>query len=527
MSEVAPPHALPPSLSSWLPLLWRRALFPGAAEPASSVSWRAVLLLLVLPSALLYPCLAFPLFEPDEGRYAEIPREMLRRGEWVVPYLQGEAYLDKPPLFYWLVMLSYRTFGIHEWAARLVPALAVHGCVLLTYLLGRRGLGERPAFWGAALLAVAPGFAGMGRLLLLDGVLTFWMTLALLALFEALRGERLRRGWWLLAAAACGLAVLTKGPVALLLLAVPAWAYRHLAGSPWRVGWRALAAFPGVVLAVALPWFVAVCVRLPDFASYFLWHHNIMRFLHPFDHIQPLWFYAPVLLFGLLPGTLLLVPFLRFLISGDESAARRRPPELGFLLLAGGWCVLFFSASGSKLPTYVLPAFPPLALAFGQFLAARGWDRRGWAVLMGGAFALMALAHLVVLPWYAAQRAPMGRPAEVERLCGDRAVPVICFPRGCDSVSFYLGRDDLRSFREKELATLLDALHERPRTVVLCTHRHTLTGLRAALPADLRVTRAVHFGLSEGLMERVRNAMGETVLGLCDVVVIERTDVPQ
>jgi 4-amino-4-deoxy-L-arabinose transferase-like glycosyltransferase len=514
-----------PSLSSWLPVLWRRALFPGLAEPRTRLSWRALLLLLILPSVLLYPCLAFPLFEPDEGRYAEIPREMLQRGEWVVPYLQGEPYLDKPPLFYWLVMLSYRALGAHDWAARLVPALAVHGCILLTYLLGRRALGDRPAFWGAALLAMAPAFAGMGRLLLLDGLLTFWMTLALLALFEALRGEKMRWGWWLLAAAACGLAGLTKGPVALVLLVPPAWAYRRLAGGSWRVGWRAVAAFLAVVLAVALPWFVAVCVRLPDFAGYFLWHHNVVRFLHPFDHVQPLWFYAPVLLFGLFPATLLLVPFLRFLVSGDAVTARRRPPELGFLLLAGGWCVLFFSASGSKLPTYVLPAFPPLALAFGQLVTARGWDRRRWPMALGGvAFGLMALAHLVVLPWYAGQRAPMGRPDEVRALCGDRDVPVICFPRSCDSVSFYLGRDDLRGFREKQLAALLDALHERPRTVVLCTHRHTLTGLRAALPADLRVTHASHFGLSEGLMERVRGAMGETVLGLCDVVVIERIE---
>jgi 4-amino-4-deoxy-L-arabinose transferase-like glycosyltransferase len=525
MPEAPPAAPWPQSFLACLPPLWRRVLFPGAAERPSFLSGRALLLLLVLPAVLLYPCLAFPLFEPDEGRYAEIPREMLQRGEWVVPYLQGEPYLDKPPLFYWLVMLSYRAFGAHDWAARLVPALAVHGCVLLTYLLGRRGLGGRAALWGAGLLAVAPAFAGMGRLLLLDGLLTFWTTLALLALFEALRGERLRWGWWLLSAAACGLGVLTKGPVALLLLAPPAWAYRRLAGSPWRVGRRALAVFLGVVLAVALPWFVAVCVRLPDFASYFLWHHNVVRFLHPFDHVQPVWFYAPVLLFGLLPGTLLLLPFLRFLLSGDEALARRRTPALGFLLLAGGWCVLFFSASGSKLPTYVLPAFPPLALAFGQFLTARGWDRRRWPLALGGAtFGLVALAHLVVLPWYARQRAPMGRPDEVRALCGDRDLAVICFPRSCDSVSFYVGRDDLRTFREKQLALLLDALHEQPRTVVLCTHRHTLTGLRAALPPDLRVARQVHFGLSEGLTERLRNAMGETVLGLCDVVVVERVE---
>ena len=132
--------------------------------------------------------------------------------------------------------------------------------------------------------------------------------------------------------------------------------------------------------------------------------------------------------------------------------------------------------------------------------------------------------HLVILPWYARQRAPMGRPEEVRALCADRAVPVICFPRHCDSVSFYLGRDDLRSFREKQLRLLLVALHERPRTVILCTHRHTLTGLRPALPPDLRVAREVHFGLSEGLAEQLRTTMGETVLGLCDVVVIEKKE---
>src|SRR5262249_14198351 len=218
-----------------------------------------------------------------------------------------------------------------------------------------------------------------------------------------------------------------------------------------------------------------------------------------------------------------LVPFLRFLISGDQAMARRRPPELGFLLLAGAWCVAFFSASGSKLPTYVLPAFPPLALALGHFLTARGWHRRRWPKALGAAaFGVMALAHLVVLPWYADQRAPMGRPDEVRALCGDRAVPLICFPRSCDSVGFYLGRDDLRSFREKQLVQLLDALHERPRTVVLCTHRHTLKGLRAALPPDLSVTHEAHFGLSEDLTERLRTAMGEPVRGLGGVVVIER-----
>src|SRR5438105_14321585 len=119
------------SVLAWLPFLWSRVLFPGEPHPPGRLRWTALLVLLLVPGALLYPWLAFHLFEPDEGRYAEIPREMLVRGEWVVPYLLGEPYLDKPPLFYWLVMFSYRLLGIHDWSARLVPALAVHGCLLL------------------------------------------------------------------------------------------------------------------------------------------------------------------------------------------------------------------------------------------------------------------------------------------------------------------------------------------------------------------------------------------------------------
>src|SRR5262245_19124168 len=193
-----PPHAQPPAadaacpwpraLPACLAFLWSRIVFPGRPIAPEPKPRAALLILLVLPGLLLYPCLSFYLFEPDEGRYAEIPREMLARGEWVVPYLQGQPYLDKPPLLYWLVMGSYSLCGVHDWAARLVPALAVHLCVLLVYCLGRRSLGARAAFRGALLLALMPGFLGMGRLLLLDGLLALWVTLGLLAALEAVRG---------------------------------------------------------------------------------------------------------------------------------------------------------------------------------------------------------------------------------------------------------------------------------------------------------------------------------------------------
>lgn len=519
---------LPRSLAAWLPFVWSRVLFCGGShrqsEPCRLFS---LLLLIFVPALLLYPTLSFHLFEPDESRYAEIGREMLQRGEWVVPYLQSEPYLDKPPLLYWLIEASYALFGVHVWAARLVPALAVHGCVLLVYLIGRRSIGERAALWGALSLALAPGWVSMGRLLLMDSLLTLWTTLALLSGFEAVRGERLRWGWWLLASAACGLGVLTKGPVALVLLLPPLWLQRWLTGSGCRIGRAGMLGCLLVVLAVTLPWYAAMTLRIPTFARDFIWEHNIRRFLAPFAHVHGIWFYIPVVLGGLLPGTLLLVPFLRFLLSSDPECSARRTIELSFLLLAGGWCVLFFTLSQCKLPTYIMPAFPMLCLAFGYFLVNSRLSLR--TLRAGGiaAFIVLVLVHHVATPWYAAYRSPVGRPVEVCRLCADKTTTVVCYPRNCDSASFYLGRDDLRSIRSKNIDDLRMLVRLRPRTVILCTHRHSLVGLHQLLPPDVRIVEEVHYGLENIrgvpplLMKMLVRLMGETALGLCDIAVVE------
>jgi 4-amino-4-deoxy-L-arabinose transferase-like glycosyltransferase len=512
---------------AWLPFLWSRVLFPGQGRAVlESWRWPALAALVIGPALLLYPSLAFPLIEPDESRYAQIPYEMLERGDFLVPRLEGEPYLDKPPLFYWLVAGCYRLLGVHDWAARLVPALAVHGTVLLVYLLGCRVLGELAAFRGAVGLALAPGLASMGRLLLLDSLLTLWTTLALFAAFEAVRGDRLRWSWWLIAALACGLGVLTKGPVALLLLAPPLWLHRRLSGRGVAPDWAALTAFLAVVAVIDLPWYGALCLRVPGFARYFFWEHHVLRFLTPFAHPRGVWFYGPVVLLGLSPATLWLVPFARFLLAGGE-AGQRRPAELGFCLLAGGWCIFFFTLSTGKLPTYILPAFPFLALALGHFLAQERRWARGPVLAAASACALLALTHHLVLPWYAAYRSPMRRADAVRQFCGDPTLPVICYPRTCDSVAFYLGRADLRNFRSKEIDALRTFVRTRPRTVILCTHRHSLRGLKQFLPPEVRVVEEAHFGLASipgvprGWMDLFARLMGETALGLCDIAVVE------
>lgn len=530
-----PPYVNPPverSLLAWPPYIWSHVTFAGDDPATTPMRWSSLLWLLLIPGLLLYVSMAFPLFEPDEGRYAEIPREMLARGEWIVPYLNSEPYLDKPPLLYWLVMLSYRIFGIHDWSARLVPALAVHATVLVVYLFGRRRVGERAAFRGALLLALAPAFVTIGRLLVIDSLLSLCVALVMFSAWEALDGSRRRSLWWLIAGLAAGFGILSKGPVALILTLPPLALSQWLRGKPFNLlSWNSLL-FIAATVAASLPWYVAICIRLPNFAGYFLWQHNLLRFLSPFDHLEPFWYYLPILIFGFLPGTLLLPAFAQFLMAGQPEIRKVRGPALGFLLLAGGWCVFFFSLSGCKLPTYILPAFPFLALAAGCFWATGPLcDRRWVSSMMTIAFGVLCLGHGLLLPWYARYRGTVTQMPEVLAYCENRNLRIICYPRPCDSLAFYAGRDDLHSFRSKETNQLILSLLERPRTVLLLTHRHSLESVKFAMPPELAVVESKRLNLGDvpfapkAWSKRITTLMGETALGLSDVAIIERRTV--
>lgn len=516
----------PRLLSRWVADLWNVVLFPGRTEIQSAIRPWALVLLIILPGVLLYPTLQFHLLEPDEGRYAQIPREMLARGEYIVPTLQSQPYLDKPPLLYWLVMASYSLFGVSEASARLIPAMAVHLTILMVYLLGRRSMGERSAFWGALLLTITPGYMGMGRLLIMDGLLTMWVTLALFAGFETVRTGVFQRRWWYITAIACGFGVLTKGPIPLILMIPPIWLHGRLTQQRVHIPWKHVAGFFSVVFMINLPWYVGIYLKEPIFLRYFFWEHNIMRFIKPFDHLEPVWFYLPIVLAGLLPGTLLLVAFAKHLLSADEALANTRTKELGFWLLAGGWCVLFFSLSGCKLPTYILPAFPCFLLALGDFIAKTQWRT---AFLTRSTVAcstlLLVVGFYVLLPRYAELRSPMGPVEIAERLKAAQDETIICFPRNVDSVAFYTGRDDLRSMRSKQSQELVERILKEERAMVLFTHRHSLESFKAVLPKGLEVAEAKpvkHRGTGAAFLDKI---VGDGPWGLCDIAVIQK--VPQ
>jgi dolichol-phosphate mannosyltransferase len=383
-------------LASLVRYWWNEIEFPSHASLLSASAnwfWWGLAAVALVAGSLLFPFLDYPLFEPDESRYAQIPREMLARGEWVVPYLQGEPYLDKPPLFYGLVMLSYRALGAHDWAARLVPASAAWLTVLVTYLFGCRTIGCRAALFAALALSLSLGYAPGGRFLILDSMLALWISLSMHLALEAILKPRFHWGWWIGSALCCGLAIMTKGPIGLVLwlppLAAFAWLDRHAA----RLTLVRLAAYLAIAALVVLPWFAAVMIRMPNFVEYFFWEHHVQRFLSGLNHAEPVWYYLPVLAIVLTPWTFLVIPYLHFQFSRQPATAALRPRVTGFYLLWAAWCVAFFSAASCKLPTYILPALPAMALLLGVYLhqataiqrfpATVNWARRvapQWAV---------------------------------------------------------------------------------------------------------------------------------------------------
>jgi 4-amino-4-deoxy-L-arabinose transferase-like glycosyltransferase len=305
---------------------------------------------------------ARPLFNPDEGRYAEIPREMLSGGDWVIPHLNGLAYIEKPPLQYWATALSFRLLGVTEFAARLYCALTAFGSVCLAWLAARR-LGNPQAGWrAAAVLSGMLMFVVLGQLLTLDMSLTFYMTLSLVAFLLAQSAAQ-PRPWMLLAWAATGLGVLTKGLVAAAIPAAVLILYSVYSRdtTPWRrlyVTWG----LP-LFLAITVPWHWLAARRLSDFLEFFFVHEHLARYLTPSaDRQEPWWFFGGVFLAGSVPWTL---SAMRVLGGGwrKRAAATQATFQAGVFLWI--WVVfigVFFSLSDSKLMPYILPLMPALAM---------------------------------------------------------------------------------------------------------------------------------------------------------------------
>jgi dolichol-phosphate mannosyltransferase len=391
-SKVSVTH-IPVVLAALVRYWWNSVLFPNTAVPqdlgewSSTRRWQMSLLLMVLASVVLFTNLNYSLFEPDETRYAQIGLEMFETGDWVVPRLGGEPYLDKPPLLYWLTASSYSLFGASQQSARLPGAVAALLTILACYVLGRRLIGDGAAWIGALLLLLSSGFILSGRFLMMDGLLTLFTTVGLLSAAVALHARvGMVLVWWLITGVACGLGILTKGPIAAVVCLPPMLAAAWLTKNSRRLCWQVALALALPMMLIAIPWFILISFNQQNFSNHFFWTHHIQRFLSAFNHSEPWWFYLPVLAIGLLPASLLSPAFAMYLFGRgkkfrsvgvhDEPLRFARTQQLGAILLAGGWVVLFFSMSSCKLPAYILPAMPMFCLAMGKMLQDVLWSTR-------------------------------------------------------------------------------------------------------------------------------------------------------
>lgn len=332
----------------------------------------------------------------DEGRYAEMAREMVASGDWITTRLNGIKYFEKPPLQTWMNAITFELFGLGDWQARLWTGLCGLFGIVLTWHAGRRVFNERVGFYAGAVLASSFLWAALGHINTLDMGLSSMMTIALCALLIAQRDSASateRRNWMLACWAGMALAVLSKGLIGLALPGAVLVIY-SLVAKDFGI-WQRLHIGQGLLLffAITTPWFVLVSLKNPEFPQFFFIHEHFQRFLTKTHHREGPWHYfIPLLILGIAPW---LGVLFQSLFGGlrDATGTRFKPKRL--LLIWAGFIFFFFSISGSKLPSYILPIFPALAL-----LVAAYWENasRKQQMVAAGLMTTMGAIGLAFVP---------------------------------------------------------------------------------------------------------------------------------
>ena len=369
----------------------------------------ALWLLLAAALAVGFDNLDRPLANPDEGRYSEISREMAASGDWITPRLNGIKYFEKPPLQYWASAIAFRLFGESEAAARFYTGVCGLATILLVGFTARRlGTGDH-ALASMMALVSSPYFMALGGIVTLDMGLTLWTTLTLCAFLIAqmpAHGPIEKRRWLLAAWVGAALAVLSKGLVGIVFPAAAFVLYsvaRRDLGALRDLEWARGGA---LFLAITAPWFIAVSLANPEFAEFFFVHEHFSRFLTTVHRrTEPWWYFLPILAAGFLPWMFALPGALAQALEREGGTRSFRP--LTFAMLWSAFIVVFFSASGSKLPAYILPAFPALALVLGRYLVEAPARRLGLMVI--------ALAPIALALAWAAWRMPLSAREEWTR----------------------------------------------------------------------------------------------------------------
>jgi len=306
----------------------------------------------------------YSLKEPDEGRYAEIPREMIEMNDYTVPHLNYVRYFEKPPFFYWAVAASYKLFGVSEWSFRFANAFSAFLCMLSLYIFVRRWSGERAAFLSSIVLISSFGFFSMARIVTIDMFFTLWLSLSLFCFLGYYREKKPLLIYFFYVFLA--LATLSKGIVAVILLIITIIIFLLIEKKTSFI--KEMRIIKGIIIygVIALPWFIAISLKESEFFYFFVIDQHFLRFFtSKHKRTGSLFYFLPVLIGGMFPWSVL-IP--RSIISLWKRS------EIRLFLIWSAIVFLFFSVSKSKLPPYILPVFPPLAIIIGCFFDDM-WDR--------------------------------------------------------------------------------------------------------------------------------------------------------
>lgn len=339
----------------------------------NSPSWRRDLLVLALVFGLLFAFRlgSYPLSNPDEGRYAEIPREMVATGDWVTPRLNGVNYFEKPPLMYWATAVCLEIFGPSEWSMRAMPALFGLSGVLLAYAAGRRLHSREAGLASAAVLGTSLLWFALGRIMLLDMAVSALMSAALFCFILGVREPAGARRRWLFYGlyAAMALATLTKGLIGFMVTGAVMFLWLLIFNQWHRLRPLHLPTGALLFLAIAAPWHLLAASHNETWVHRYFYYEHWQRFTSPVaDRPGAWWYFIPIVLLGLFPWTGFLWSALREALRGGW-AARKQNADAWFLVTWAAFIFLFFSKSHSKLVPYILPVFPPLAVLIGLYLA--------------------------------------------------------------------------------------------------------------------------------------------------------------
>jgi 4-amino-4-deoxy-L-arabinose transferase-like glycosyltransferase len=462
------------------------------------------LTLYALLAAILYlPGLGRPaLWEPDEGRYAEIAREMVVSGDYVTPRDDFELYFEKPPLVYWANAASIKIFGANEFAVRLPAALFSVGQVVITAALADAMFGATAGFFAALVLALSPLFFGFARFATLDPALAFFLTAALGAFYIAARYDSFSqpsaRRWMLISAAMLAMGTLAKGPIAMLLggaIAVTWLAVEH------RL--RQVAQMPlvwcGVIYAaIVLPWFILMEVRNPGFIRFFFIHEHLERYVSSSEHGWGPWFFIPIVIGGMWPW-IFFVPLGWSAMRADDTLPNSAPASSrrsagSYLAIWFIVVFVFFSIPRSKLGSYILVALPPLAVFAGYGLARLqaledASRRRLLAVIAIGNFVLAAALFV----FFELARPPINPALGFDGLLisgvlAAGAIAMYALGRAAPRVPYAIGALALAMLASVPLAARL-----RADASSISTYRNLANGVRPYLAGDCALASYRHY----------------------------------